>query len=330
MRKLWMLLSVAAALTWSACGDSNNSKISYMVNESGNNVLYTLSADGKTSTKSTITPPSDGFYFVANSDATLLAYCKFDQNSGLTNIYTMDQKGTETQLTTSDSCYPSFSRDGRLIVYNVYESGTIKIYSMNVDGSNQKLVYGSTNGNEYNPVYSPNGSLIAFYHEDYSATRTQMGANAWSQRMQTLRTRAISGTRIQPSVTPGTGPNGLYYIKSDGTGFTEVLADPNYNFDSPVFSGDGKSLYFGSYDFGDNWQVASVKLDGTGLTNLSNDLNNEDYYPMAYGSQIIFNRYDCTTTCNLEIFSMNTDGSNKKNLTNTTSQDEYLQYYGLF
>ena len=329
MKKLAVLIAFATALVWTGCGSSNSGKVAYLTTESGNPVMYTFSSDGATSTKAPFTLPTDGFYFVANRDATEVTYCKYDGDTGLVHVYLMDSKGTEKQLSQLDSCYPTFTPDGKTVVFNAYTDGSVKIYTVKIDGTGEKMIVGDANSDNYSPMVSPNGAQILYFHYDYS-NNVGTSASLWTKRVSVLRSGKkldYSGTKsMQPNVTFST-TTGMYIAKIDGTGATEVVEDPNYDLDTAVFSSDGKSIYFGTYQFGSNEQIASVKIDGSSLKNVSNDLNNDEFWPAAYNGQIYFNRYDCSSTCNYEIFRMKADGSEKKNLTNTPDQDEYIGAY---
>jgi TolB protein len=86
------------------------------------------------------------------------------QDGGNSDIFVLDlaTRGT-MQLTNSAAIdtAPSYSPDGRQIVFESDRDGTQQIYVMNADGSGlQRISYGE--GRYSTPVWSPRGDNIAF------------------------------------------------------------------------------------------------------------------------------------------------------------------------
>ena len=83
---------------------------------------------------------------------------------GVTDIYTMDLNNQEVnRLTNSPSIdtSPSFSPDGKRIIFNSDRGGTQQLYIMDFDGRNVKRIsFGK--GRYATPVWAPKGELIAF------------------------------------------------------------------------------------------------------------------------------------------------------------------------
>ncbi|HEX8331882.1 MAG TPA: hypothetical protein VF622_04625 [Segetibacter sp.] len=65
-----------------------------------------------------------------------------------------------TNSTTHDELYPSITKDGKTIAFVSFIDGTSHIYTVNVDGTNKKLI--ATNNGAVHPVISPDGNYIAF------------------------------------------------------------------------------------------------------------------------------------------------------------------------
>lgn len=68
----------------------------------------------------------------------------------------------------SDAVSPSFSPDGRRIVYVTNKSGGLALYTADADGTNAEVLAGGSFGDRSqrtDPSWSPNGSMIAFQTE---------------------------------------------------------------------------------------------------------------------------------------------------------------------
>jgi Tol biopolymer transport system component len=60
--------------------------------------------------------------------------------------------------------YPSWAPDGRRIAFMSWRDGPTEIYTMDADGSNQKRLTHTTEGDAIDPRWSPDGRQIAFVH----------------------------------------------------------------------------------------------------------------------------------------------------------------------
>lgn len=335
MKKVGIVLAVLSAIFWAGCGDSGVvQKITYMnFDTNGNPQVYTLSADGKTSTKLNITLPQSAFYITPSPDASKVAYC-LDSTDSLGNtqtaIYVMDMTGKETKLTSGANygdCIPSFSLDGRKIVFESYrdDPNYVQIYIMNADGTNQQRILTDAADDVY-PQLSPDGKSVVFFRYNSSVGSAKPAVSFRQQLQQSRISRGglHTQTALRPAITFTTG-DGLYTIGVDGSNPKQVL---DFNTDyaySAVFTNDNKQLIITTDQFAGDMEVAIVNLDGTGMKNLSNSPNTLDVAPLVIGNQILFNRDDSGGY--LDIWEMNMDGSNQKNLTNTPDTDEYLSGY---
>ncbi|MBB4634012.1 PD40 domain-containing protein [Longimicrobium terrae] len=144
-------------------------------------------------------------------DGRRLVYDAPDFQVAAVNVYVMDAGGgNRVQLTRNSwaSNSPRWSPDGRRIVFLSGESGELKLWIMNADGSGRRAVGESCAGYSSDPSWSPDGSRLAF--------------------------------------VCGSGPEGdVYVIGVDGTG--ERRLDPSEpgrpGVDSqPVWSPDGRRI----------------------------------------------------------------------------------------
>ena len=332
MKKLWALLALLLATFWVGCGgDGNPAKATFLTFDNTTNVLQisVLSSDGKTSTKAPFTLTTDMIFINPSPDAKFVAYCK-QTDSGF-QVFIMGTDGKEKQLTTvGESCIPSFSSDGRKIVFESVRNGEVdQIYTMNADGTNQTRVFAQNTGFvDTFPQFSPDGKLIVFYRHDNGSTTTAP-ASAWramaNQSRAALERNHHQMSRSATSGTASSTNQGIWTVKVGGTGALHVIPDASFDNAPAVFSADGKKLLFTSFSFGGNPQIASVKLDGTALTNLSNDTTKPDIAPLPLGNHILFNRFiDAQGSSYADIMQMDVNGANQVNLTNTATQDELL------
>jgi TolB protein len=70
------------------------------------------------------------------------------------------------RLTTDpeNGMYPSWSPDGKRIVFMSWRTGRTELFTMNADGSDQKKLVTLDKGDAVDPRWSPDGSKIAFVH----------------------------------------------------------------------------------------------------------------------------------------------------------------------
>lgn len=205
-------------------------------------------------------------------------------------IWTIAAAGTrEQRLTASglDMESPSFSPDGKLIVYTRYnclhKSGVClkrgDIWTMHADGSDQRQLTSTRRISEIEPTWSPDGSQIA-----YAIDPTYYG---------------VSEAGIWVINSNGRNPRRLTHVGSD-----------------PAWSPDGATIAFAA----DN-NIFTVPAAGGSTTNLThNPDHNQAPSWSPDGSQIVFTRSNPAPQTDLWI--MNANGSHPHPLTNTRSLNE--------
>ena len=159
-------------------------------------------------------------------------------------------------------------------------------------------------------------------------TRTFYPTPAWSPDGKWL---AFTKMEFTPPATPGTPPKvnaEMYIIRADGSAITRVIDGGDKGAQHPVFSRDGKSLYFSLIDKQTRLgQIHTVGLDGKGLRQITANVHRPSAIRLSPdGKWLAFN---ATLTADpadrhVQIYVMRADGSGQlKQLTN----DPKISFY---
>lgn len=238
--------------------------------------LYTRTAAGESprklvSTKQGVRDPS------WSRDGHRIVYMR--QTNG--HIWIINADGTGHRRVTRTGNFrrqhPSFAPSGRRILFteNVTNTRTAAV-SVKLDGSDRRVVARLKGGDISSPVYSPDGSRIAFgYVPDDDAYAS-----------------------------------GIYTVRADGTGLRRVTSTSNTD-RNPSWSPDGRWLAF-SREKGRDMQVYKVRRDGTGLdrlTNISENAKTPAWSPDGRRILYVAENYDLNA-----VWSMRPDGADKQRL----------------
>jgi HYR domain/WD40-like Beta Propeller Repeat len=206
-------------------------------------------------------------------------------NSALFEIYVMNADGgDQTRLTFSGGAMPSWSPDGRKIVFSRNVGNGGEIWVMNADGSDQTQLTFTPVADDISPTWSSDGSKIAFAR--------------------------FSG-----------GNYDIWVMNADGSNPTDITNNPAEDIE-PSWQPGGSKIAFRSSRSGSP-QIYVMNADGSGVTNLSNSPTSFEEDPdwSPDGSKIAFDSNRATPGFGVDIYVMNADGSNVTRLT-TTGQEE--------
>ena len=189
--------------------------------------------------------------FVVSRDGQWLVY---DSNlEGNQDLYIRSIEGGEPRrLTTNqaDEFAPDLSWDGREVVFHSPRHGTRDVFLIAVDGTNEVRLTDLPE-QEYFPTFSPDGLHVAFQvlgagiGQIFVVSRDAVGED-WSAPRQLTHDGGDS-PRWSPegSQIAHATPNGIGVVSLDGDArlLLDSLAGLN-NIENPVWSQDGRSIYF--------------------------------------------------------------------------------------
>jgi len=243
----------------------------------------------------------------------------------------LGKDGIEKQLTTAlDAWAPAFSPDGKTIAFYNYLSNSSSIVTMNLDGSNQTALYGTSGVYSYYPQFSPDGKSVSFFlyvSGCNCASQHRQGATEEASRLHAQNSHPTAAVRASAGAQVATPTTGWYTMALTGT--TPTLAYATTSWWGPaVYSGDGKKLLTTHYD-GAQWNVFSFNLDGTALTPLTTSTDTINISAVPNKNLILFSRHNSTNLSD-DIYAMDQAGANQTLVSSTASTTEYLidSYWG--
>ncbi len=192
------------------------------------------------------------------------------------NLYLVNVDSAENkQITNLEYAnYPSWSPDGKKIVFSTYDG----LYSIDKSATDSTKIIETANF-DIHPIWSPDGSIIAFIsqHIDNQALYDLMVVHVDGTGLTTLASDLgeidyFSSFSWSPDGRQLTFSNPvdeyrqIFTINSDGTGLTQVTnlsSAANAPPIQPAWSPDGKKIAFVTYD------LFIVNPDGTELKKLA-------------------------------------------------------------
>ena len=247
--------------------------------------------------------------------------------------------------------YPSWSPDGRRIVFESDRKGNPDIYVMDADGSRVTQLtrdlfarlYLSRSPADGHPVWSPDGSRIAFVSGRDNVMMTYMDTNIYVMASDGSNVVQLTGRGAEEGM-PSWSPNGkqiaysgrdvftsdgqsienptwdIYVIDADSSNSVQLTNDPANEMEA-AWSPDGNRIAYISDSNGPDFNIYVMNADGSNITQLTSGAENE--FGPAWspdGSQIAFTS---DRNGNVQIYVMKADGSDITLLTDDGSNSAY-------
>jgi Tol biopolymer transport system component len=209
----------------------------------------------------------------------------------------------------------------------VFKRGT-GFWVMDADGSNPARIDSEflDRVNNNDPVWSPDGTQIAFSSDTGTTTAPQIYViNADGTNVIRLTNDIFSniepawspdGTKIAFAANRDGLIGSIYTMDADGGNITRVTNAFPASDQAPAWSPDGTQIAFWTNEGAIGLHIAIVNADGTGRTGLAPNTafgRNPAWSPD--GTQIVYG--------NPQIVVMNTDGTNQRNLSGSSFNDDH-------
>jgi len=268
----WMTVTRVASFTWAPDGRS----FFYTSNagDSGVDEIFRVPATGGAPTQvSRATPgkrPEPKENLTVSSDGGTLFYTESRYFQNIDNIFAMPAAGGEPRMLTFNDAVietsPAPSPDGRRIAYFTRTGRGTKIYLMELEGTAWPRLLDPSNATERFPVWSPDGTRLAFWR----------GGDTWVMPVAGGEAKRLAAPEYGAVGSPVWSPDGTrILVSAGGSGFDQLgVVDVSTGELTPLtygqaetseasWSPDGRSVvYIVNDGLGMSRQVMLVAADG--------------------------------------------------------------------
>src|SRR5215203_2199122 len=268
--------------------------------------IYVINADGSNPSSLTTVEWSTTFAWSPNGEKIAFdGWTRSGDINGPTGIYLINPDGTGQKYLTSSGATFSWAPDSKKLAFAIQSStdssasasaADTDLYVRRTDGSDLTRLTNTPDDGEWGPVWSPDGTKIAF------------------------------------SITDAHYDTDIYLINADGSGYTN-LTNSSQSEDSFAWSPDSKKIAFlRTIEFQRCSELYVMNVDDptgeTRLTEVSLIPNSVSTgHDLAWspdGEQIAFK--SASSSVNNDIYVINADGSGRTNLTNSKQSEDYLAW----
>jgi Tol biopolymer transport system component len=262
-----------------------------------------------------------------------------------TNLTPTAGKAPARRGTGAGSYDPSYSANGRKIVFERVSQGTFRqdIWVMNADGTGQTNVTNTASVREEDPALSPDGTKIVFAREPDSGSAELFVMNADGSGATPLTGAtgldnpenpefSPDGSKIAFDATVTPPDNDILTINANGQGLANLTsAVPGYS-SSPSWAPDGTRIAFSNLaSQAAETNILVVGRDGGAVTDLTGNVTGASVGRPAFspdGNLIAYERDDGSNG-NSDIFTMNsTTGLEQTNITSDSLAEEDRPSWG--
>ena len=285
---MW-LAPLAATLALSGCGgggggngpsasNASTGNIVFASNRDGVNAIYRMKPDGTNVTRLTQSGSASDYQPALSPDGSKILFVSSGRATDVKNtvqIYVMNSDGSSAKRLTNSAgsnLSPSWSFDGRKILFDSTRDGNEEIYSMNADGSEQTNLTNNP-ANDRVAIFNRDGRKIVF-----SSTRDNADPSEVLIQTNRLYMMNSDGSNPKEFATNQTLKPELQFslqFSPDGTLVKQLALGAN----DSAWSPDGKYIvYSGRASSTSNSDIYTAQADGTEIRKLT-DNPNSDFSP---------------------------------------------------
>lgn len=220
---------------------------------------------------------------------------------GKWQLYTCDRSGKNVKRITNDQFdnnFPDWSADNKWIAFVSTRNGNEELYLMRADGTNLKRVTNNSS-RDIHPYFSPDGKYLLF-----NSDREGNQFDVYRYTIETGKTERLTNTpdnetcaRYSPDMKQivllrnSEVADDVYVLNTSDFLPVNISKTSNVNHGWPVFSPDGRHVYYSSME-GGTYSIYRVKPDGSGKQQLTTAKNGEEHARVNIASDNSFMIYN--------------------------------------